>query len=189
MRQNVITITVKTTTEQPFFIVIWMFFVSHSPWFGLNKRKKTRIKAPNIKKVLVLSNCLNGFQIMQLGLEAAFITSTASFQIRTTHFILAARGTFPQQCSRGFDSPVSSLISRSREGQKLQKDQFLCSCVPRLHLNSLLVAVWLMSRTLLLIPPHVQQSQLSEVWLCFGPSMFEMFTGLYINAEKLSQIQ
>lgn len=81
------------------------------------KKRKPESKPHTSKKVLGFHNCLNGYQIMQLGLVLAFITSTTSLQIRTTHLILAARGTFPQQCSTGFCSRVSYIISRSREEQ------------------------------------------------------------------------
>lgn len=122
------------------------------------KKGKPELKGHTSKKVLVFQNCLNGCQITQLGLAWAFITSTASLQIRTTHLILAARGTFLQPCSRGVCSQVSSLISRSREEQNRDQSRsvpVLQTVNTSLHLNSLLVAVWLRSRTLLLIPPYV----------------------------------
>lgn len=77
--------------------------------------------------------------------------------------ILAARGIFPLQCSRGVCSQVSSLISRSRGEQNRDQSRsvaVLHTVNTSLHLNSLLVAVWLTSRTLL-IPPYVYQSQIS----------------------------
>lgn len=48
--QNIITMTVKTATEQLFFTVVMMFFVSHSPRFGIKEKKKPIVKAPHIKK-------------------------------------------------------------------------------------------------------------------------------------------
>lgn len=147
-----IAMTVKRATEQLFFIVVWMFFVSHFPWFRLKKKKgKPELKGHTSIKLLVFHNCPNGCQIMQLGLVWAFITSTKSLQMSTTYLILAVRGIFPLQCSRGVCSQVSSLIIRSRGEQNRDQSRSVAVLDPvntSLHLNRLLVAVWLTDRTL-----------------------------------------
>lgn len=145
-RQNMITMTVQTATEQLFFVVVWMFFVSHFLWFRLKEKKgKPELKGHTSKKVLVFQNCPNGCQIMQLALVWAFITSTKSLQIRTTNLVLTAEGIFPLQCSRGVCSQLSPVISRSRGEQNQDQSRsvaVLHTLNTSLHLNSLLVAVF-----------------------------------------------
>lgn len=138
-RRNIITMTVKITTKQLFFTVILMFFVSHSPRFGIQE-KKTESKTHTSKKVLVFHNCLNGCQVMQSGWLWAVTTSTTSLQIRTKHLILAARGTFFSDAAEDFivGLPVW-LADQGKNKKRINPNWFLC------YIYCKLLSIWMAS--------------------------------------------
>lgn len=137
-RRNIITMTVKTATKQLFFTVILMFFVSHSPRFGIQETKRNQ--RPTHQK-----RCWF-FIIAWMGAKSCRVADCELSQLQQPAFKLGQNtwfktwGTFYSDAAEDFTAGLPVwLADQGKDKNRINSNRFLC------HIYCKLLSIWMAS--------------------------------------------